>query len=94
MSTIIKAGTLITESDRFEADLVMDRGRIAAVGSNFHPRKGTDIVSARGMYVMPGAIDAHVHLQLPFCGTVSSDDFENGTKAAACGAETGASSET
>ncbi len=88
MSTIIKAGTVITESDCFEADLVMDRGRIAAVGSNFHPRKGTDIVNARGMYVMPGAIDAHVHLQLPFCGTVSSDDFENGTKAAACGGVT------
>lgn len=88
MSTIIKGGTLVTESDRFEADLVMDGGRIVAVGSDLAPRKGTDVVDARGMYVMPGAIDAHVHFQLPFCGTVSSDDFENGTKAAACGGVT------
>lgn len=88
MSTIIKGGTLVTESDRFVADLVIDRERIVAVGNDFQPRKGTEVVDARGMYVMPGAIDAHVHFQLPFCGTVSSDDFENGTKAAACGGVT------
>ena len=90
MSTIIKGGTLVTESDRVEADLVMERGRIVAVGDRLTPRKKAEVVDARGAYVMPGAIDAHVHFQLPFCGTVSSDDFENGTKAAACGAETGA----
>ncbi|MDD5557783.1 MAG: dihydropyrimidinase [bacterium] len=88
MSTILKGGTLVTETDAFQADLVMDRGTIAAVGRNFQPRKGTEVVDARGMYVMPGGIDAHVHFQLPFCGTVSSDDFLNGTKAAACGGVT------
>ena len=88
MRTIIRGGTLITESDRFEADLVLDGERIAAIGRDFTQRKGTEVVDARGMYVMPGAIDAHVHFQLPFCGTVSSDDFENGTKAAACGGVT------
>lgn len=88
MCTIIKGGTLVTESDRVEADLVMERGRIVAVGDRLTPRKKAEVVDARGAYVMPGAIDAHVHFQLPFCGTVSSDDFENGTKAAACGGVT------
>jgi len=88
MRTLIKGGILVTESDSFKADLVMDGGIIVAIGRNFTPDPGTEVVDARGMFVMPGGIDAHVHLQLPFCGTVSSDDFENGTKAAACGGVT------
>jgi len=88
MRTIIKGGTLITESDVFQGDLIMDGGKIVAIGRNFTLKPGTDVVDARGKYVMPGGIDAHVHFQLPFCGTVSSDDFINGTKAAACGGVT------
>ena len=88
MSTIIKGGTLVTESDVFQGDLVLDNGKIAAIGRDFKPQAGTEVVDARGKYVMPGAIDTHVHFQLPFCGTVSSDDFVNGTKAAACGGVT------
>ena len=88
MSTIIKGGTLLTESDVFKADLVISDGKITAIGHNFKPYPDTEMVDARGKYVMPGAIDAHVHFQLPFCGTVSSDDFINGTKAAACGGVT------
>ncbi len=88
MSTIIKGGTLVTESDLFKADLVMDKEKIVAIGRNFKPQPGTEVIDARGKYVMPGGIDAHVHFQLPFCGTVSADDFVNGTKAAACGGVT------
>ncbi|MCX6357198.1 MAG: amidohydrolase family protein [Candidatus Aureabacteria bacterium] len=88
MSIIIKGGTLVTESDIFTADLAMDKGTIVAIGSNLTPQPGTEAIDARGKYVMPGGIDSHVHLQLPFCGTISADDFENGTKAAACGGVT------
>lgn len=88
MGTIIKGGTLITESDSSTADLVIDKGKIVAVGRDLTPRAGTEVVDARGKFVMPGGIDSHVHFQLPFCGTVSSDDFANGTKAAACGGVT------
>jgi dihydropyrimidinase len=88
MSTIIKGGTLVTESDVCKADLVMDKDKIVAIGRNFRPQPGTIVVDARGKFVMPGGVDAHVHFQLPFCGTVSSDDFVNGTKAAACGGVT------
>ena len=49
---------------------------------------GAEVIDATGKFVFPGGIDVHVHLQLPFGGTVSSDDFENGTKAAACGGVT------
>lgn len=88
MSTIIKGGTLVTESDVFEGDLVLDGEKIAAIDRDFKPKAGMKVVDARGKYVMPGGIDAHVHFQLPFCGTVSADDFVNGTKAAACGGVT------
>lgn len=85
MDTIIRGGTIVTESDTFVADLGIEKGKIAAIGNNLPAKKGTTVINARGQYVMPAGIDVHVHLQLPFCGSVSRDDFENGTKAAACG---------
>jgi dihydropyrimidinase len=68
--------------------MVIDGEQIVAIGKNFSPYPDTEVINAKGMYVMPGGIDAHVHFQLPFCGTVSADDFANGTKAAACGGVT------
>ncbi|MDP8247670.1 MAG: dihydropyrimidinase [Candidatus Tritonobacter lacicola] len=82
---IIKGGTIVTASDTYKGDIVIEGEKIRAIGSKLKPYKGTEVIDARGKLVFPGGIDVHVHLQLPFCGTVSSDDFENGTKAAACG---------
>ncbi len=85
MDLIVKGGTVVTTADQFKADVVVKDGKIAALVDKAVPKEGTEVVNARGMYVMPGGIDPHVHLQLPFCGTVSKDDFLNGTKAGACG---------
>ncbi len=85
---IVKNGTVITDIDSSEVDIGVKNGKIVAIGANLSGQDGTEIIDANGMYVFPGGIDVHVHLQLPFSGTVSADDFENGTKAAACGGVT------
>ena len=85
MDLIVKGGTVVTTSDRFKADVVVKNGKITALADKAEPVNGAEVIDAKGMYVMPGGIDPHVHLQLPFCGTVSKDDFEGGTQAAACG---------
>ncbi len=84
---IVKGGTIVTAQDVFEGDVAIKGETIAAVGKDL-PAEGAQVVDARGRIVMPGGIDVHVHCQLPFCGTVSSDDFETGTRAAACGGVT------
>ncbi|MEW5821646.1 MAG: dihydropyrimidinase [Cyanobacteriota bacterium] len=85
MDKIIKNGTIITSIDNYKADIGIKDGKIKAIAEDLSPDNNTEIIDAQGLYVMPGGIDVHVHLELPFCGTVSKDDFENGTKAAACG---------
>ena len=85
MDTVIRNGTVVTATDIFEADVGIAAGKIVQVASEIALEGGEKIIDAGGKYVMPGGIDVHVHLQLPFCGTVSADDFENGTKAGACG---------
>ena len=86
MDIIIKNGTIVTDSEGYEADIGITDGKIEIIGKNI---SGADrIIDATGMYVMPAGLDVHVHLQLPFCGTVSSDDFITGTKAAAAGGVT------
>ena len=82
---IIRGGTIVTASDKYRGDIVIEGETIRAIGKNLKPFAGTEAIDARGKLIFPGGIDVHVHLQLPFCGTVSSDDFENGSKAAACG---------
>ncbi len=84
METIIKHGTVVTATDTYQADVGITNGKIVQIGQDLIA-PGAKILDAAGKYVMPGGIDVHVHLQLPFCGTVSADDFENGTKAGACG---------
>lgn len=88
MDTIIKNGNIITSIDNYTADIAIKDGKIDAIGKNLDTAGAKEVIDATGKYVMPGAIDVHVHLELPFCGTVSKDDFENGTKAAACGGVT------
>src|SRR5689334_1705670 len=93
MRTLIKHGVVITASDTVAADVLIEKGRIAAL---LAPglSEGTSIgsvdreVDARGCYLIPGGIDAHTHLDMPFGGTNSIDDFESGTVAAAHGGTT------
>ncbi|MSP60933.1 MAG: dihydropyrimidinase [Myxococcales bacterium] len=91
MRTLIKNGTVVTASDTFVADVWIEGGRIVALT---HPagreRAGspTREIDATGQYIIPGGIDAHTHLDMPFGGTNSVDDFESGTVAAAHGGTT------
>jgi len=87
MKTLIKNGTLVTAADTFAADLLMDEGRIALVGQALEA-PDAQVVDAAGSYVLPGGVDVHTHLELPTSGTVSSDDFYSGHKAAAFGGTT------
>jgi len=82
MDIVIKNGTVVTDTETFSADVGIKLGKIAAIGLGL---EGAETIDATGKYVMPAGLDVHVHLQLPFCGTVSADDFETGTKAAAAG---------
>jgi dihydropyrimidinase len=87
MKTLIKNGTLVTAAETYAADLLMDDGKIALIGLNL-PADGAQVVDAKGKRVLPGGIDVHTHLELPFGGTYSSDDFYTGHKAAAFGGTT------
>jgi dihydropyrimidinase len=87
MPTIIKSGTLITASETFEADILIDGEKIVSVGKNIDI-PGVQVVDAAGKLVMPGGIDPHTHLDLPMFDTVSSDDHYTGHKAAAFGGTT------
>ncbi|MFW5735322.1 MAG: dihydropyrimidinase, partial [Oceanidesulfovibrio sp.] len=82
---VICGGVCVTASETFTADIGIRDGTIAAMGTNL---TGDRTIDATGMYVMPGAVDTHTHLEMPFGGTVSKDDFETGTIAAAFGGTT------
>jgi dihydropyrimidinase len=73
MSTVIKGGTVVTADLSYEADVLVENGVITEIGPGL---KGDEVLDATGCYVMPGGIDPHVHLEMPFMGTYSSDDFE------------------
>ncbi len=87
MSLGIVNGTVVTATDRYAADLRIENGRIAAIGHGVADTS-EEKVDARGLLLLPGGVDAHTHFALPFGGTVSSDDFESGTRAAAFGGTT------
>lgn len=88
MDLIIKNGTIITATDTYKADIAVKDGKIHMIGANLEAPEGVEVVDAAGKYVLPGAIDAHTHLQMPFGGTTSADSYEAGTRAAACGGVT------
>lgn len=87
MKTLIRNGTLVTAAESFKADLLVEDGKVALIGAAL-PKADAQVVDAAGKYILPGAIDVHTHLELPFGGTVSSDDFYSGHKAAAFGGTT------
>lgn len=84
-SKIIKNGTVVTADLTYAADVRVEGGKITEIGQNL---TGGEILDASGCYVMPGGIDPHTHLEMPFMGTYSSDDFESGTRAALSGGTT------
>lgn len=84
---VIKNGTVVTASEVFDADIAVEKGKIVALGKNL-ALNGSKSVDAKGLYVLPGGIDVHTHLDMPFGGTTTADDFATGTRAAACGGTT------
>ena len=85
MSTLIKGGTIVTADRTFKADILIEGESIAAIGTGL---SGDTVIDATGTFVMPGGIDPHTHLDMPFMGTNSADDYESGTKAALSGGTT------
>jgi dihydropyrimidinase len=86
-ATLVRNATVVTASDRYDADIYIDRGVITHIGRSITLPADT-VVEAAGKLVIPGGIDAHTHLDMPFGGTTSADDFESGTIAAAHGGTT------
>lgn len=85
MSTLIKGGTIVTADRTYKADVLIEGESISAIGSGL---SGTTTIDATGCFIMPGGIDPHTHLDMPFMGTNSADDYESGTKAALSGGTT------
>jgi dihydropyrimidinase len=87
MDLLIKNGTIVTAEECFKGDLAVQDGKIACIGTNL-TTDAKKVVDATGKLILPGAIDAHTHLAMPFGGTVSADSYLSGTRAAACGGVT------
>ncbi|MEO5793840.1 MAG: dihydropyrimidinase [Rhodoferax sp.] len=87
-NVLIRGGTVVNADRAFRADVLCVDGKIAAVGENLVTPPGAEVVDAGGQYVMPGGIDPHTHMQLPFMGTVTMDDFYSGTAAGLAGGTT------
>ena len=87
MSVLIRGGTVVTADGERRADVLIEGETIAAVGEGLDGA-GAEVIDAGGAFVMPGGIDPHTHMELPFMGTVASEDFFSGTSAAAAGGTT------
>ena len=88
MSTLIRGGTVVTAESTFPADILVEGEKIKEVRQGIPAKAAERVLDATGLLVLPGGIDAHTHLDMPFGGTTSSDDFETGTRAAAFGGTT------
>ena len=88
MGLLIKNGTVVTAEKTFAADVLIEGGTIKEVRAGIAAEPAHEVLDAAGMLLLPGGIDAHTHLDMPFGGTTSSDDFETGTRAAAIGGTT------
>jgi dihydropyrimidinase len=86
--TIIRNGSIVTATDTYAADIGIVNGKISALGTDLPTQNAGKILDASGKLVLPGGIDVHTHLDMPFGGTTSADDFETGTRAAAFGGTT------
>ena len=88
MSILIRGGTIVTADRTFRSDIYCAEGQIKAIGDKLDVPAGTKTIDAGGQYVMPGGIDPHTHMELPFMGTVASEDFFSGTSAGLAGGTT------
>src|SRR5262249_19835403 len=88
MSLLIRGGTVVTADQSLRADVYCAEGQIKAVGEKLDAPAGVEGLGAGGQYVMPGGIDPHTHMELPFMGTVASEDFFSGTAAGLAGGTT------
>jgi dihydropyrimidinase len=86
--TILTNGRVVTATDTFSGDLAISGGKIRAIGESLPRDNANEVIDAGGKYVLPGGVDVHTHLDMPFGGTTSSDDFETGTRAAVFGGTT------
>jgi dihydropyrimidinase len=86
--TLIKNGTVVTAERTFAADILIDGEKISDIAPSLPAEQASRIIDAAGMLLLPGGIDVHTHLDMPFGGTTSCDDFETGTRAAAFGGTT------
>src|SRR5580693_1585289 len=86
--TIIRNGTIVTATDTYAADVGISNGQVSTVGKDLPIDNAAKLIDASGCIVIPGGIDVHTHLDMPFSGTTSADDFETGTRAAVYGGTT------
>src|SRR5215471_17895575 len=87
MNTLIRNGAVVTAKSTTHADVLIEGETITDIRPNI-PSEGLRVIDAKGLFVIPGGIDCHTHLDMPFGGTTSADDFETGTRAAAFGGTT------
>ena len=87
MKTLIKNGTVVTAGDTIKADVLIENEKVTMIGLDL-PSDNAEIIDANGMLLMPGGIDPHTHLDMPFGGTVTADDFFTGQRGAAFGGTT------
>jgi len=88
MRTVIRNGKVVTASETRTADVAIEGEKITEVRRGIPASSSDRVIDAKGLYVIPGGVDAHTHLDMPFGGTTSADDFETGTRAAAFGGTT------
>ena len=88
MGLVIRGGTIVNAGERFEADVKVEGRTITAIGSDLPKGAGDTVIDAAGRFVLPGFVDPHVHMELPFMGTVSVDDFESGPASGIAGGTT------
>src|SRR3546814_17549341 len=77
MAILVRGGTVVNADCSQRADVLIDGGTIRAVGPNLEAPAGAEVIDAGGAYVMPGGIDPHTHMELPFMGTTASEDFRS-----------------
>src|SRR5213596_1705136 len=87
MKTLIKNGTVVTATDQYKGDVLIEDEKITVIGTSLEIHADR-VIDASGRYVLPGGIDVHTHMDMPFGGATSADDFETGTRAAAFGGTT------
>ena len=81
MKTLVQGGTIVTAARTYKSDVLIEGERIRDIADSLPVTAADGVIDASGMLILPGGIDVHTHLDMPFGGTTSSDDFETGTKA-------------